>query len=108
MPKISKDCLPLIIRFRNKNDKGEEGDGVGGFSSAPGSGQKSTATSVTSSPQSPSHHLPTLANGIAANKQAPSECYYWRTTGCDRDKCTFLHIPANKGIAKQSWMRRKN
>lgn len=37
-----------------------------------------------------------------------SECYYWRTTGCDRQHCTFRHVTGNKGIDKQAWMRKKN
>ena len=108
VPKISKDNLPLIIRFRNKNDKGEEGDG---FSSLSGGVQKSCAVNsmTSSSPQSPSHHLPILANGATPNKQPIAlECYYWRTTGCDRDRCMYKHVPAHKGVDKQSWMRRKN
>ncbi|XP_020777304.2 stress-induced-phosphoprotein 1-like [Boleophthalmus pectinirostris] len=26
------------------------------------------------------------------------ECFFWRTTGCTKDDCTFKHIPQNKGI----------
>ncbi|RWS05514.1 tetratricopeptide repeat protein 31-like protein [Dinothrombium tinctorium] len=32
------------------------------------------------------------------------ECYYWRTTGCERESCHFQHIPANKGVDIQPWM----
>ncbi|XP_051507845.1 uncharacterized protein LOC127414116 isoform X2 [Myxocyprinus asiaticus] len=33
-----------------------------------------------------------------AGKQS-DECYFWRTTGCiKKDRCTFPHIPENKGI----------
>ncbi|XP_052006361.1 tetratricopeptide repeat protein 31-like isoform X2 [Xyrauchen texanus] len=29
----------------------------------------------------------------------PDECYFWRRTGCIKmDRCTFQHIPENKGI----------
>ncbi|XP_067241907.1 tetratricopeptide repeat protein 31 isoform X1 [Chanodichthys erythropterus] len=29
----------------------------------------------------------------------PDECYFWRTTGClKNDRCTYKHIPENKGV----------
>ncbi len=37
------------------------------------------------------------------------ECYYWRTTSCSLDdKCPLLHIPANKHIDAQVWMKTKD
>ena len=34
------------------------------------------------------------------------ECYYWRTTNCfSKDQCPLLHLPANKNIDAQIWMR---
>ncbi|XP_030627041.1 hsp70-Hsp90 organizing protein 3 [Chanos chanos] len=33
------------------------------------------------------------------NKRLPDECHFWRTTGCVKgDRCTYRHIPENKGI----------
>ncbi|RWS29355.1 39S ribosomal protein L23-like protein [Leptotrombidium deliense] len=44
-------------------------------------------------------------------KQPPDskgECYYWRTTNCfSRNNCDLLHIPANKNIDAQIWMKMK-
>lgn len=35
------------------------------------------------------------------------ECYYWRTTGCEREKnCSKLHILENKNIDSQIWMKK--
>lgn len=37
------------------------------------------------------------------------ECYYWRTTSCSLDnKCPLLHIPVNKHIDAQVWMKTKD
>ena len=37
------------------------------------------------------------------------ECYYWRTTNCSlEDKCPLLHIPVNKHIDAQVWMKAKD
>lgn len=34
------------------------------------------------------------------------ECYYWRTTNCfSREQCPLRHIPANKNIDAQIWMK---
>lgn len=42
-------------------------------------------------------------------KQPPDnkgECYYWRTTNCfSREQCTLLHLPPNKNIDAQVWMK---
>jgi hypothetical protein len=36
------------------------------------------------------------------------ECYYWRTTECTYGpNCNFFHIPANKEIDAQIWMKTK-
>lgn len=36
------------------------------------------------------------------------ECYYWRTTYCSSEaKCRLLHIPVNKHIDAQIWMKTK-
>ncbi|XP_056104027.1 tetratricopeptide repeat protein 31 [Rhinichthys klamathensis goyatoka] len=33
----------------------------------------------------------------------PDECYFWRTTGClKNDRCTYKHIPENKGIERHN------
>ncbi|XP_073729180.1 uncharacterized protein [Misgurnus anguillicaudatus] len=32
------------------------------------------------------------------NGKQPDECYFWRTTGCIKNRCTYRHIPENKGI----------
>lgn len=36
------------------------------------------------------------------------ECYFWRTTGCNKNKCHFKHHPLAKGIDLQEWMRSNN
>jgi len=34
------------------------------------------------------------------------ECYYWRTTNCfSREQCPLAHLPANKNIDAQVWMK---
>lgn len=36
------------------------------------------------------------------------ECYFWRTTSCNHNgRCSKLHIPANKNIDTQIWMKHK-
>lgn len=32
------------------------------------------------------------------NGKQPNECYFWRMYGCKNERCTFKHIPENKGI----------
>ncbi|KAM4543300.1 uncharacterized protein PAE49_019698 [Odontesthes bonariensis] len=34
------------------------------------------------------------------------ECFFWRTTGCTRDDCTFRHVPENKNIDKDKFTSR--
>ncbi|XP_041827752.1 tetratricopeptide repeat protein 31 isoform X2 [Melanotaenia boesemani] len=34
------------------------------------------------------------------------ECFFWRTTGCTRQDCTFRHIPENKNIDKDKFTSR--
>ncbi|CAN9501993.1 unnamed protein product [Ophioblennius macclurei] len=29
------------------------------------------------------------------------ECFFWRTTGCTRDDCTFKHVPENKNVDRE-------
>ncbi|KAI2811740.1 CCR4-NOT transcription complex subunit 1 [Blomia tropicalis] len=133
IPGISKDDLPLIIRFRNKNDKADEDGNI----TSPNVCQSTSGNTInTISPSSTTHHGSKdhhhhhgggggggkgdqsyqkqsqsehgPSGGNQQHKQPNSECYYWRTTGCDRERCLYKHIPAHKGIDKQSWMRRKN
>ena len=114
IPGISKDDLPLIIRFRNKNDKADGAD-LDGFETDQTGPTTQTAAQNLQTPRTTQQHaltphLSSLGGGVnlGPNKQQTQECYYWRTTGCDRERCTFKHLPAHKGIDKQSWMRRKD
>ncbi|KAM4724138.1 uncharacterized protein FYW61_014690 isoform 2-T2 [Anableps anableps] len=34
------------------------------------------------------------------------ECFFWRTTGCTRDDCTFRHIPEHKNIDRDKFTSR--
>uniref|UniRef100_UPI0037E99194 stress-induced-phosphoprotein 1-like n=1 Tax=Semicossyphus pulcher TaxID=241346 RepID=UPI0037E99194 len=34
------------------------------------------------------------------------ECFFWRTTGCTRQDCTFRHVPENKNIDKDKFTSR--
>uniref|UniRef100_A0A3Q2NYG3 Si:dkey-33c12.4 n=2 Tax=Fundulus heteroclitus TaxID=8078 RepID=A0A3Q2NYG3_FUNHE len=34
------------------------------------------------------------------------ECFFWRTTGCTRDDCTYRHIPENKNIDRDKFTSR--
>ncbi|XP_072221494.1 uncharacterized protein [Leuresthes tenuis] len=34
------------------------------------------------------------------------ECFFWRTTGCTRDDCTFRHVPEHKNIDKDKFTSR--
>ncbi|XP_043998790.1 stress-induced-phosphoprotein 1 isoform X2 [Gambusia affinis] len=34
------------------------------------------------------------------------ECFFWRTTGCMRDDCTFRHIPEHKNIDRDKFTSR--
>ncbi|KAM9708941.1 uncharacterized protein ACNS7B_001073 isoform 2-T2 [Menidia menidia] len=41
--------------------------------------------------------------GLSAYKK---ECFFWRTTGCMRDDCTFRHIPEHKNIDREKFTSR--
>ncbi|KAJ4939131.1 hypothetical protein JOQ06_028592 [Pogonophryne albipinna] len=34
------------------------------------------------------------------------ECFFWRTTGCTRQDCTFKHLPGNKNVDKDKFTSR--
>ncbi|KAM6912818.1 uncharacterized protein FYW49_011252 [Xenentodon cancila] len=34
------------------------------------------------------------------------ECFFWRTTGCTRDDCTFRHVPEHKNIDRDKFTGR--
>ncbi|MEQ2220089.1 hypothetical protein ILYODFUR_001692 [Ilyodon furcidens] len=34
------------------------------------------------------------------------ECFFWRTTGCTRDDCTFRHVPEHKNIDRDKFTSR--
>ncbi|GLD51585.1 uncharacterized protein AKAME5_002813500 [Lates japonicus] len=34
------------------------------------------------------------------------ECFFWRTTGCTRQDCTYRHIPEHKNIDKDKFTSR--
>lgn len=34
------------------------------------------------------------------------ECFFWRTTGCTRQDCTFRHVPENKNIDRERFTSR--
>ncbi|XP_059209561.1 RNA polymerase II-associated protein 3 isoform X2 [Centropristis striata] len=49
----------------------------------------------------------------AANDPCPTrvgafkkECFFWRTTGCTRQDCTFRHVPEHKNIDKDKFTSR--
>ncbi|OTF78302.1 hypothetical protein BLA29_006072, partial [Euroglyphus maynei] len=58
--------------------------------------------------QLPVHYEDAKDGSNSPLSKTASECYYFRTTGCDRQHCTFRHVLGNKGIDKQTWMRKKN
>ncbi|XP_037652668.1 RNA polymerase II-associated protein 3 isoform X1 [Sebastes umbrosus] len=56
-------------------------------------------------------------NGLGMSRSAASdpfprlglykkECFFWRTTGCTRQDCTFRHVPENKNIDKDKFTSR--
>ncbi|KAL3049529.1 hypothetical protein OYC64_008893 [Pagothenia borchgrevinki] len=34
------------------------------------------------------------------------ECFFWRTSGCTRQDCTFKHLPENKNVDKDKFTSR--
>lgn len=49
---------------------------------------------------------------LAATDRSPrpstykKECFFWRTTGCTRDDCTFRHVPEHKNIDRDKFTSR--
>ncbi|XP_005929684.1 RNA polymerase II-associated protein 3 [Haplochromis burtoni] len=49
---------------------------------------------------------------LAATDRCPrpstykKECFFWRTTGCTRDDCTFRHVPEHKNIDREKFTSR--
>ncbi|KAH9522076.1 hypothetical protein DERF_005679 [Dermatophagoides farinae] len=98
VPGISKDDnCPLLIRFRNKNDKIDDA-----------SNDSNSLPTTTSANGSNAAIAASTSGSNSPSSKTVSECYYYRTTGCDRQHCTFRHVLGNKGIDKQTWMRKKN
>lgn len=54
-----------------------------------------------------------LPSGLGASKHAEvdphtppciqKECFFWRTSGCTREDCTYKHIPKNRGIDQEKF-----
>ncbi|XP_034530629.1 tetratricopeptide repeat protein 31 isoform X2 [Notolabrus celidotus] len=42
-------------------------------------------------------------NGLGSYKK---ECFFWRTSGCTRQDCTFRHVPESRGIDKERFTSR--
>lgn len=40
---------------------------------------------------------------LARPSTQKKECFFWRTSGCMRDDCTFRHVPENKNIDKEKF-----
>ncbi|KAH9426364.1 hypothetical protein DERP_010932 [Dermatophagoides pteronyssinus] len=108
VPGISKDDnCPLLIRFRNKNDK------IDDQTSNDLTNLSSLSTTTTGTISSLANGSNIISSSTTSGSNSPSsktvsECYYFRTTGCDRQHCTFRHVIGNKGIDRQTWMRKKN
>ncbi|XP_063765345.1 reticulocyte-binding protein homolog 2a isoform X2 [Eleginops maclovinus] len=50
--------------------------------------------------------VPRSADPYARPGPYKKECFFWRTSGCTRQDCTFRHLPENKNIDKDKFTSR--
>ncbi|XP_068435846.1 uncharacterized protein [Clinocottus analis] len=47
-----------------------------------------------------------VGTGFGMSSLYKKECFFWRTTGCTRQDCTFRHVPEHKNLDKDKFTSR--